>query len=376
MGRGIVGVFIIRIHHNMAVSISTQNVAITAYNFEKGCVTLTPENIDDGLKSLPRLVENRTILDELRDMFHLVKSIKTANPDIVHVNALQDLISTYIAVRICSVYGVKPAVVAMSRNSLSWKNPQKAWLYAKIIQYFSDGFIALSTTHKNQLIQLGVTSQKIAFIPNPFDRSYITSGNHHAEDFDKPISRIIYVANICENKSQDILIKAASTVIKKHPEIHFELVGKVIPGEEGYFMRLKHLLQQLDLEQNIHFTGEVPYEQVVTLLTDSDVFVFPTRAEMMPRSVIEAMVLGKPVVASAVDGILDLIQHRKTGILVEPGNVQDLADSMIELIENPGLAHTLGSAGKEFVLDFCSPENVGTQICGFYTHIKSLSRLN
>jgi glycosyltransferase involved in cell wall biosynthesis len=184
------------------------------------------------------------------------------------------------------------------------------------------------------------------------------------------------VANICENKSQDILIKAVSTVIKKHPDIHLELVGKVIPGEEGYFSMLNNLLKQFNLEQNIHFTGEVPYEKIITFLTDSDIFVFPTRAEMMPRSVIEAMVLGKPVVASAVDGILDLIQHRRTGILVEPGNIQELSDALIELIENPDLAHTLGMAGRDFVLDFCSPENVGAQICGFYTQIKSFSRLN
>jgi glycosyltransferase involved in cell wall biosynthesis len=101
-------------------------------------------------------------------------------------------------------------------------------------------------------------------------------------------------------------------------------------------------------------------------LANSDIFVFPTRSEMMPRAVIEAMVAGKPVIASAVDGILDLIQNKKTGILVQPGNVDELAEAICELIEHPSLANELGLAGQKYVLDFCSPERVGRLFRDFY----------
>ena len=370
------GVFVIRIHHNMALALSTQNVTVTAFNFENGCVVLTPENIKSDLKLLPRLVHNRSILREFRDILSLSKSITAARPEVVHVNALQDLFSAFIAVRICALHGLRPAIITMSRNSLSWGNPRKDWLFAKLLEYLSDGVIALATTHQNQLLRFGIPSRKVAVIPNPFDPSFNNDFSQHDREASNGNRRIIYVANICENKAQDILIRAAASVLERHPGTEFELVGRVTASEEAYSGKLKTLTKELGIERSVHFVGEVPYDEVLTLLQESDFFVFPTRAEMMPRALIEAMVIGKPVIASAVDGILDLVENRKTGILVEPGNVKELADAICEFIENPCLAISLGSAGKRYVLEYCSPERVGRQFCDFYKLIRSQSQVD
>lgn len=371
MNQDIRVVFATRLQPNMAMAISTQNINIVAFNFDKGPIILTAEEIKAGLKHLPRLYPNRTALDRFRDLVILIKSINTVKPDIVHIDALQDLLPTFIAVQICAVHGHKPTIVAMSRNSVSWKNPRRAWFYAKIIEFFSDGFIALATTHKNQLLRLGVPSNKLTVIPNPYDPAYVKAA--HSSNPEKPNKQftIIYVAHICERKAQDVLITAASSVLKRHPGVDFELVGKVLPGEEEFLKKLHFLIKNYAIEQSIHFAGEVPYADVLTSLQKSDIFVFPTLTEMMPRAVIEAMVIGKPVIASAVDGILDIIQNRETGILVPPGNVTALADAICEFIENPDLANTLGAAGQRYVLENCSPEKVGRQICDFYTYTRS-----
>jgi glycosyltransferase involved in cell wall biosynthesis len=81
------------------------------------------------------------------------------------------------------------------------------------------------------------------------------------------------------------------------------------------------------------------------------------------------MVIGIPVIASAVDGILDLIQNKKTGILVQPDNVTDLVSAICEIIENPDLANTIGLAGQKYIQEYCSPERVGKQFVSFYGHI-------
>jgi len=90
---------------------------------------------------------------------------------------------------------------------------------------------------------------------------------------------------------------------------------------------------------------------------------------MMPRAVIEALLAGKPIIASGVDGILDLIQNGRTGLLVQPGNEEELANAICELIENPSLANALGSAGQENVINYCSPERVGGVFLEFYQSI-------
>jgi glycosyltransferase involved in cell wall biosynthesis len=113
----------------------------------------------------------------------------------------------------------------------------------------------------------------------------------------------------------------------------------------------------------------VPYQQIMEVLANSDLFVYPTRSEMMPRGVIEAMLAGKPVVASAVDGILDLVETRKTGFLVSAGDVDELANAICELIKNPAFANELGLAGQKFVLEYCSPERVGGLFRDFYQTI-------
>jgi glycosyltransferase involved in cell wall biosynthesis len=365
------GVFVTRVQHNLALAISTQNINITAFNFDKGPVLLTPENIKSGLKSLPRLVHNRTILDGFRDTFILSKAIQAARPDIVHIDALQDLFSVFIAVQICAIKGHKPAIVAMARNSLSWRDPKKAWLFSQLIKSFCDGFIALATTHKNELLRLGVPADKVTVIPNAYDPSYVSANPSSGPENPDKGFKIIYIANICENKAQDVLIQAAACVLEKYPEVKFELVGKVLAGEEEFAEKLHSLIKKYGIQQSIDFTGEIPYEHVLTALQKSDIFVFPTLAEMMPRAVIEAMVLGKPVIASGTDGVLDLIQNRKTGLLVQPGNATELADALCEFIGNPVLAHTLGQAGQKYILDFCSPENVGRQVIDFYKYIRS-----
>lgn len=362
-------ILVIRLFQNMAIAVSSQNVNITVYNFGENYYVLKPENIIDDLKLLKRNFRNRTILDSFRDIFVLSKLIRTVKPEIIHVNALQDLATAFIARRLSSLKGHKPPIIGMSHNPLSWVDTKTSRRNAKFIKLFSDGFIALSTTHKNQLLKLGIPKDKISVIPNPYDPIQLKNDFSTYNNISDGIIRIVYIANICERKAQDVLIHAALSVLSKYPDVQFDLIGKVLVGEEEYTENLKSLIKKNNINESVHLVGEVPYNDVLNRLNTSDIFVFPTLAEMMPRAVIEAMVIGKPVIASDVDGIKDLIQNKKTGVLVQPGNVADLASAICELIENPGKAKTLGLAGKEFVLDFCSPENVGRQFIYFYEYI-------
>ena len=365
-------ILVIRLFQNMAIAVTTQNVNVTAYNFGNDFYSLKPENINEKLKLLDRNFRNRTILDSFKDILTLTKLIRKIKPDVIHVNALQDLATTFIARQLSSLKDRKPPIIGMSHNPLSWVDSKKSKLNAKFIKLFTDGFIALATTHKDQLLELGIPKDRIAVIPNPFDPIQLETEYLHNYKNSDGIIRIVYVANICERKAQDVLILAASKVLSKYPNVKFELIGKVLVGEEKYAEYLENLITDNDLTQAVHLAGEISYKDVLDFLSTCDIFVFPTLSEMMPRAVIEAMVIGKPVIASDVDGIKDLIQNNKTGLLVQPGSVTDLDIAICELIENPYIAKTLGLAGKEFILGFCSPEKVGEQFLNFYDNIAKL----
>lgn len=362
-------ILVIRPLRNMVLAVSTQNINITAYEYTNDLIHLTPENVKADVKLTSNEFPNRTFRDGLKGIYTLYNIIYSLKPDVVHVNALQDLAFVSIAARLCALKGHRPAIIGMSHNPLTWNNSRRARTKALLIKYLTDGFVALATTHKNLLVRLGVPANRIAVIPNPYNDIFLEYVKPGEEKKQNSVFRVTYIAHICQRKAQDVLIHAASEVLKRYPNCRFEIVGKIWPGEEPYVEKLHSLIKMYCIEDSIHFLGEVPHHEVLSLLQKSDIVVFPTLAEMMPRAVIEAMAIGKPVIASGVDGILDLIQNRKTGILVEPGKFAELALAILELIENPDLADSLGSTGQKYILDYCSPERVGKEFKIFYTDI-------
>lgn len=370
MDQKIRNILVVRILQNMAIAVSTQNVNITAYDYGREPIQLTPENIQSKLNLLSRDFPNRSLISRFKDIFVFIRLINKNKPDIIHVNALQDLIYVYMAVKMSAHRSQRPAIIAMSHNPNTWINYER--IKAKYINVFCDGFIALSTSNKEQLINLGLSPNKVTVIPNPYDPSQLTFNTlstpekHHQTNNHY---KVIYIANICERKAQDILVSAALQVQEKYPEVKFELIGKIVHGEEEYAERLKLIIKKYKKEELIVLVGQIPYKEVSTALHECNLFVFPTRAEMMPRAVIEAMVFGKPVIASAVDGILDLIQNRKSGILVQPGNISELVTAICEMIDNPEFAAELGKEGQKYILGYCSPSKVGGEFINFYEQV-------
>jgi glycosyltransferase involved in cell wall biosynthesis len=129
------------------------------------------------------------------------------------------------------------------------------------------------------------------------------------------------------------------------------------------------MIKEFNLTLNVDFMGRIPYAAVLEILSNSDIFVFPTFSEMMPRAVIEAMWLGKPVIASKVDGIIDLIIDGQTGFLVEPGNEIALKDAILKLMIDPILATEVAKRGQDFIRNYCSIENVGRAFNYFYDQL-------
>ena len=366
-------VVVLRLLSIMAKAYASQHMQVTAFGLENPTKSLGLENHSNHLKIIPwNFRVSRSLWQQFSDYSKLATIINEEKPEIIHVNALQDLLPTFIIVRCFLHFKPMPAIIAMAHNPLIWNNPIKTWFSVKFIQYFADGFICLSTALKDRLIQMGCSDQKIAVIPNPYDEEQLKLRDVlFSEHGGKRIGsgRIIYIANIFERKGQDVFIRAASIVLKKYPDTVFDMIGFVGTGAQSYAEKIEKLIIDLGIEKNVKLLGSVPYEDIMKILKDSDIFAYPSLVEMMPRGVIEAMLAGKPVIASGVDGILDLIENGKTGILIKPGDDIQLAAEICNFIENPKKANDLALAGQSFVLNYCSPENVGHLHKLFYQNV-------
>jgi len=146
-------------------------------------------------------------------------------------------------------------------------------------------------------------------------------------------------------KGPEFLIEAAKVILSHYPQTYF-----VFAGDGPLRLKLERKADGLGITANIQFLGW--RSDVTRVISIYDIFVFPSLNEGMGRVLVEAMALGKPVVASDVGGIPDLVIHGKTGFLVPPKNSRQLARYIQVLMEDERKRKSMGQAGKEMALNF------------------------
>jgi glycosyltransferase involved in cell wall biosynthesis len=174
------------------------------------------------------------------------------------------------------------------------------------------------------------------------------------------LPRIVFLGQIVERKGIHVLIEAMA-----HLRGAAELL--LVGGDwssPGYPQRLKALARDAGIEAHVHFENH--RNDIGALLDTADIFVLPSLSEARPRSVIEAMSAGVPVVASATGGLPSLITHERTGLLVPTGEVDHLAGALNRLIQSAAARKRLGDAGRESIAEQCRPDRTAREYVALY----------
>lgn len=191
--------------------------------------------------------------------------------------------------------------------------------------------IAQTPTMRNGMIKyFGVKPEKCVCLYNPIDKNNIDIKIKEDTPFIRQSNDYIYVAvGRCQpQKGFDLIIKAMRKVVNLNPNSHVYIVGTLNNDEHGRF--LINLTKRLELEKNVHFVGfqTNPYKYI----KNADCFVLSSRDEGLPNVLIEATYLHKQAIAySCIPIIEEIIQDGINGILVEPENVEKLADAMVTI---------------------------------------------
>ena len=157
------------------------------------------------------------------------------------------------------------------------------------------------------------------------------------------------VARVAPVKDYFTLAAAAVEVIRKHPDSRFLIVGdnSLIELNRNHYQNVVQKLKDLGVADAFIFTGH--RSDVTGLIAAMDVFVLSTHREGFPLSILEAMAMRKPVVATAVGGIPEIVEPGITGYLHEHQNSKELARAINFLIENPAKANAIGAAALSHV---------------------------
>lgn len=197
--------------------------------------------------------------------------------------------------------------------------------------------VANSPAAARQLAEEGVASDRIRVIPNGLDLERFHAKVHG------PIESIITVANLRPEKSHDILLEALSRCDSRR-RLRLRVVGNG-PCRPS----LERQARELGLGRRVEFLGH--REDVADLLALSDLFILPSRSEAFPNSALEAMASGLPVIASAVGGLLDLVDDGRNGLLVPARDAAALASAIDRLVAQPTFAASLGESARRHVRD-------------------------
>ena len=223
----------------------------------------------------------------------------------------------------------------------------------------ADAVIAVTQGIKEYLINHGVDKNKVWVIENgantelfkPIKDSNVLKKLKDRLHVNNEENVVLFVGNLAPWQGVEYLLRATPIIIEEIQKTKFLIVGEGIMKE-----KLKSLSKELNIEHNIIFTGTVLYENVPEYINISDVCVAPfirTRNESMglsPLKIYEYLACGKPVVASNIKGVGDLLESSTSGISVPPDDPNELAKAIIKLLKNKQLREQMGDNGRKLVV--------------------------
>lgn len=226
----------------------------------------------------------------------------------------------------------------------------------RLLARFNQLMFSQSEEDTNTALRLGIASKtQIVTIGNGVDpRLFSPMGGSEASSFREALGipqaayLVGYIGRLVVGKGLIELLDAIQTVAEHHPNVWVMLVGEYRRDEhEADVSREIHKAKQR-LGQRLVVLGH--RDDVASCLNAMDLFCLPSWREGMPRSIIEAMMMAKPVLATDIRGSREEVIHEETGLLVPLKSPRDLAEAITRLVDDPEWGKTMGMAGRQRAL--------------------------
>ncbi len=210
---------------------------------------------------------------------------------------------------------------------------------------------------KVRIIPAGIDFKRFESIPSP---------SYFRDHFGLTGRIVLYAGRLASNKGLSHLLDAAPKVISEFPNTTFVLVGE----DEGERKALEAQATRLGISEKVLFCGHIKDDELFkSAFSACDVFVLPSEYEAFGIVLLEAMACKKPCVATRVGGVPEVVEHRKTGLLTEYGNSEQLANAVIELLDDEERSKQMGRTGREMVKEKFTWPRIVTQLEGVYNEV-------
>jgi glycosyltransferase involved in cell wall biosynthesis len=212
-----------------------------------------------------------------------------------------------------------------------------------------DLYITVSSADRRRLLEAGILEGSIEWIPNAVevdDASVPADREALIRSFDLPEGSFVCcaVGRLVWAKGYEVLIEAIAQLAQKLPNLYCLIIGDGLQRVD-----LERQIEQAGLQGRIRLAGFRPPKETLSIVKNCDVFVMPSHSEGTPIALLEAAALGRPILATHVGGIPDLVNDGEQALLIPPGDVSTLATGLSRLIDDPELAAQLGTEAQRRV---------------------------
>jgi len=289
----------------------------------------------------------------LRAFFALIKILRNERPDIVHTHTSK----AGILGRWAAFFVRVPVIIHTPHGHVFWgyfgKLKTRIFiLLEKISALVTDRLIMLTEQEKNDHLHFHIAPEnKFSVVHSGINLDEFSNTSVDPASMKRrlgvPEDNLIVgtVGRLTSIKGHRYLIEAARKIAGSRPDTTF-----VILGDGELLDELKNMVTRSDIEENIKFLGW--RSDVAEVMSTFDIFALPSLNEGMGRVLVEAMALGRPIVASNIGGIPDLVVDGENGYLVPVGDVESLAARIRKLLDDPEKREEMGECGKKIAIDY------------------------
>jgi glycosyltransferase involved in cell wall biosynthesis len=297
----------------------------------------------------------------LASIYELTALMRQNQYDLVHVHTPIAAVLGRIAAKLA---GVKRIVYTAHGFPFHDRSSKSQYRFYFTVEKFSALLTDLILSQSNEDVMTAQKSglcppEKVRYLGNGvdidrFNRDRLRSAEQAQlrESLAIPNTANLIVGTIgrlTRKKGSRYLIEAAAKLLTQFPNLHILVIGGQLGTDpEPFQLELVERIQKLGLEKQVTLTGY--REDTPELLGLLDIFTLPTFThEGLPRSILEAMSMGLPVVATDIRGCREAIVHEETGLIIPPQNSEKLAEALSKLLSNHDLRQAYGKAGRKRV---------------------------
>ncbi|MGH3114064.1 MAG: glycosyltransferase [Gaiellaceae bacterium] len=210
--------------------------------------------------------------------------------------------------------------------------------------------------------------EQIRVIPNPVDVGAVRRAAEREPPLELPERYLCFIGRMEPRKGVAVLGDALPAVLGAHPGLHAVLIGREPAEQAPLLARFSESTRAV--ADRVHLTGELPREEALAVVARSQLVVLPSLWENFGHVCVEAMALGRPVVASDVGGFAEIVSDRETGWLVAPGDPEELASALAGRLGDEAALGRIGEAARRRAEDF-APEALVDRVVELYEEVAS-----